>query len=576
MLASWIFLASSLFPSAPVGDSVADPLARAVQPRSARIDTVGILRHGALEGAKILTAGDSIVYDLAEWLRDNVLHSRTSDGAIRSRLILREGDVADSVHLKEAGRLLRLEKFLAEAKVDTVRTLDNRLMLRTETWDRWSTALIASLNRSGGETNWSLGLREANLLGTGQDVGFAYTSSALNSGWTFNYANTAWLTPGGQFLSTYADLTDGHSLSGSFGLPSRSRYQTWAWLMEYQDVVSQRRVLATPSVQDHFTGLAGAQWTSDALFATRPQSCYRWVRASVAKLWGESDRAGLSLVAESELDSAGAVRFLGFNPDTSKMDLVRKDPVYQKWIASVPQRDDRRLGLSLSLRHLDYVKQQNFNQLKWTEDIPVGWQLSTLGLVNVLSRGDVRDDGVVQANASWTALTGSVYQALTAAWRSYLIGSDPQQGTSSARLELRWIPSRRFQAIGAVANDAVYGVPVYQSQLSLGEDNGLPGYSARSFTGRGRFLSTGELRWTPSLEAFTIAPALALFAGTGRVSDQPSFTGDDSWKTGIGVGLRFGMTRSPTGLVNHLSISWPVGDQTRDSWLISLGAKQSL
>jgi outer membrane translocation and assembly module TamA len=98
---------------------------------------------------------------------------------------------------------------------------------------------------------------------------------------------------------------------------------------------------------------------------------------------------------------------------------------------------------------------------------------------------------------------------------------------------------------------------------------------ARSFTGRGRILTSTEIRWTPPLEAFTVAPALAVFAGAGRISDQPGFGGDGLWKTGAGIGLRFGMTRSPTGLVNHLSVSHPVGDKG-GSWLISLGAKQSL
>ncbi|MEK7391068.1 MAG: hypothetical protein AAB214_00740, partial [Fibrobacterota bacterium] len=172
MLASSLVLASFLSMSAAEGDSLPDSVAIVVPSKSTRIDTIQIVRHGALEGAKIVTAGDSLAYEIAEWLRDNVLHSRTKESTIQSRLIIGEGDMPDSIRLKEAGRLLRLEKFLAEAKVDTVRLADDLLALRVETWDRWSTGLIASLNRSGGETNWSLGLHEANLAGTGQDVGF--------------------------------------------------------------------------------------------------------------------------------------------------------------------------------------------------------------------------------------------------------------------------------------------------------------------------------------------------------------------------------------------------------------------
>jgi hypothetical protein len=469
-----------------------------------------------------------------------------------------------------------LEKFLAEAKVDTVRLPDDRLALRVETWDRWSTGLIASFNRAGGETSWSLGLHEGNLAGTGQDVGFAYTSTALLKGWIFNYVNTAMLVPGGQLSASYTDLSDGHVLSTSFGLPSRSKYQTWAWLVEMTDQTSTRRILATPSVKDRFARRYGADFTDDALFCYAPWSRYNFTRASISSLLGTDTRIGLTLVAESEFDSAGATK-IGFSVDSAMYSAARTDPTLLIWKSQTPMRDDLRLGFALSFKGIDYQRRQNFNQLKWTEDIPLGWQVSFQAMLNMASRGDLRNNGVVQTTASWTNLYGSIYQSASGSWRSFFDGSDPTQGTSSAKLELRWIPSTRFQTIGAISNDAIYGTPIYhtRNQLSLGEDNGLPGYMARSFTGRGRILTSTEIRWTPPLEAFTVAPALAVFAGAGRISDQPGFGGDGLWKTGAGIGLRFGMTRSPTGLVNHLSVSHPVGDKG-GSWLISLGAKQSL
>lgn len=563
-------------PSSPLGDTLADPLAsKPPVPVSNRIDTVQIVRHGAFEGAKIVTAGDSLMYEVADWLRDHVLHSRTSEKTIRGRLILKEGDSPDSVRLKEAGRLLRLERFLADAKVDTLRLDDGRLALHAESWDRISEGLIATLGHSGGETNWALGLREANLLGTGQDVGFSYSSTALRTGWTFNYANSAMFVPGGLLSATYVDYSDGHIFLGSLGLPNRSRYQTWAWSVDFEDRIWERRNLTTPSVRKRFSELYGAAWSDDALFCTNPDSRYRWVRGSIAKLWGESTRLGLSLVAESELDSVASAKG-AFTVDQDKLDATRADPFFTAWRAPQPHRDDRRLGLALSLRGIDHVRLNNFNNLKWTEDVPLGWQFTCSALANVLSNGDIRDDGYAASTFSWTGMTGRVYHSLATTWKSFFEATDPTQGTSTSKLDLRWIPSNRFQLLGAVANDATYGVPVWRSQLSLGEENGLPGYPARALTGRGRILANTEIRWTPPLEAFTVAPALALFAGTGNVSDQPSLLGDGPWKTGVGIGLRFGMTRSFTGLVNHLSISRPIDDGERKSWLVSFGAKQSL
>lgn len=578
MLASLLAAASLAAPSSPLGDTLADPLAAGSPATTAsnRIDTVRIVRHGALEGAKILTAGDSLAYDVAEWLRDHVLHSRTSEATIRRRLILGKGDMADSVHLKEAGRLLRLEKFLAEAKVDTFRQDDGKLALQAESWDRWSSAVIASLNRAGGELSWSLGRRESNLLGTGQDVGFAYSSTELRKGWWFNYLNSALFVPGGQLAVTYVDQTDGHDFFGSFGLPNRSRYQTWAWNIDFTDRTSEKRILATPGLKARFSELYGAKWTKDALFSTMPESRYRFVRGYVAKLWGDGIRTALSLVGETEMDSATRP-FGGFSVrDSSALAGIRRDPEFKDWMSRPPQRDDARLGLALSLRGLDHVRLRNFNQLKWTEDVALGWQWTGNVMANVRSTGDLRDDGYLWTTFSWTGMTGSLYHSASAGWKSFFEDGDAGQGSSNARLELRWLPSSKLQLLGALSNDAVYAQPVWNSQLSLGEDNGLPGYDARSLTGRGRILATSELRWTPPLEAFTVAPALALFVGTGRISDQPGILGDGPWKTGAGIGLRFGMTRSATGIVNHLSISRPIGDPDHASWLVSFGAKQSL
>ncbi|HQF54939.1 MAG TPA: hypothetical protein PK208_07475 [Fibrobacteria bacterium] len=564
-------------PSSPLGDTLADPFAPtpSVPAASEHLDTVIVLRHGALEDAKVLTAGDSLAFQVLEWLRDHVLHSRTSDATIRKRLILKPGDRPDSLRLKEAGRLLRLERFLADARVDTLRLDDGRLALRAESWDRWSSATPFSMGRSGGEFNWFLGIREANLLGTGQDLSIVYSSTELQRGWTFDYANTAVFAPGGQIQASYVDLNDGHDLAFTVGYPNRSRYQRWAWTLEGRDRVYQRRILATPSVRERFTREYGATWSNDALFAVQPDSRFRWTRASLIRYWGESTRLGISLVAESELDSVASAKG-AFTVDSAKLDATRQDPYYLAWRAPQPHRDDRRLGLALSVRGIDHVRLNNFNNLKWTEDIPLGWQLAMSAYANVLSSGDVRDDGLAQASASWTGIAWNVYHTAATTWKSFFEGADARKGTSTTRLEARWIPSSRFQTILSVSNDAIYGVPVYRSQLSLGEDNGLPGYPARAFTGRGRFLSGAELRWTPPLEALTVAPALAVFGGTGRVSNEATWSDRGDWKTGMGVGLRFGMTRSISGVVNHLSISRPIGDGERKSWLVSFGAKQSL
>ena len=562
--------------STPVGDSLPDPLrVPAPTATSTRIDSIAIVRHGALEGSKILTAGDSLAYDLAEWLRDSVLHSRTRGGTVRKRLGFGEGDAIDSLRLAEAERSLRTEKFLADARVSRKILPDGRNLVEVETWDRWSTTILASLNRSGGETGWLLGLHEGNVLGTGQDLAFWYSHTTLRDSWTQSYTNTAFLVPGGSLSASWAQLSDGHLAMFSLGQPVRTVFQDWAWSLDVQDQLSARRVQATRSLREALDSRYRLAWSGDSWFSQAPRSENRIVRMSVSRLWGREVRTQVSTIAESELDSSSSPR-TAFGFDTSDLPALRQDATLRSWLRRPPQRDDRRLGMSISVQGLRYARLRNFNQLKWTEDIPAGWKLSCTAMGNVLSRGDVRDDGYIHAQGSWTGISDGWYGTASGAWKSFFDGGDAKAGSAAAKTELRWLPAPGIQAIANANSQVVTGVPAWVTEVSLGEDNGLPGYPARYLSGKGLFLSTAEFRWALPLEALTVAPALAVVAGVGRVSEQADFLGDGPWREGVGFGLRLGMTRSPTAIVNHLTFSHPVGRDAKLGWLVSFGAKQSL
>jgi hypothetical protein len=572
---SLVLLAGLALAASPVGDSLPDPLTLHAAPAPRRIDTIVLLPHGALEGSKILTAGDSLAYDIAEWLRDNVFHSRTSPNTVRARLGFREGDPVDSLRLAESERSLRTEKFLADAKVRRQDLPDGRTAVEVETWDRWSTTILASLARSGGETSWLLGAHEANLAGTGQDVAFWYSSSSVRSSWTESYTNTAFLLPGGLFSLTWAELTDGHQVLASVGQPVRTVFQEWAWGLDFSDLISTRRSLASRSQRETLDSRYDLAWSEDSWLSSMPRSRNRTARFSVSNIQGRDTRLQISGIAESELDSASTPRS-AFGFDTTQLAALRADPELHSWLRRPSQRDDRRLGMSVSVQSLKYARLRNFNQLKWTEDIPTGWKLTGTAMANVLSRGDVRDDGYLYGQGSWTGIEGAWYGTAAGAWKSFFRDGDPQAGSAALRTEGRWLAAPGVQAIANASSQVVTGVPVGVTEVSLGEDNGLPGYPARYLSGRGLFLSTAEVRWALPLEALTVAPALALVAGAGRVSDGPDVLGDGPWRQGVGFGIRLGMTRSPAAIVNHLTFSVPVGRDSKLGWLISFGAKQTL
>ena len=576
-----LLLAVFLSTAAPIGDSLPDPLVMPISGGvSLRVDSVQVVAHGALEGSKVLTGSDRLVYSFAEWCRDSLLYSRTTPRTIRARLGFSEGDTLDSLRLAEGERNLRAEHFLADAKISTAPMENGRNLVRVETWDRWSTTILSGFNRSGGELSWLLGLREADLLGTGQDVGFSYYSTPRARSWTEYYSHTAFLVPGGLLQVIGSEISDGHNVIVNAGLPLRSRFQNWAWLVQFQDSLYDRRVLATPTLRSTLDRRYGNSlvWSPDSWFSDAPQSEARVARASLSRVWGTQTRTALSAVAESQLDSGATPGTVFSFPDNDPAlrDSLTSDPDLRSWLQRAPQRDDRRLGLSLSVQNLDYIRLRNFNQLKWTEDIPTGWILTGTALANVLSRGDVRDDGYLAALGSWTHVSGDLYGKASGTWKSFFKDGQAREGSAAATAEGRWLAGLGVQAIMGAGTQVVTGVPARVREISLGEDNGLPGYPARYLSGKGQFLTTSEIRWALPLEALTVAPALAIVGGAGRVSDRPSPFGDGPWREGIGFGIRLGMTRSPSALVNHLTVSRPLGPDGKLGWLVSFGAKQSL
>jgi len=569
-----LLLTAFLASASPVGDSVPDPLAVAGH-ASLRVDTIAIIPHGSLVGSKVLTTGDSLVYDWAEWFRDNVMRSRTTASTIRARLGFREGNTLDSLRLVDGERNLRSEHFLADAKITTKVLDDGRNLVQVETWDRWSTTLLEGINRSGGELSWLLGLRESDLLGTGQDVGFSYNYTPLARSWTETYTHTAFLAPGGLLQVLWSEVSNGHDIVVNTGYPLRSRFQDWAWLVQFQDSLSDRRVLATPALRTALDSRYALGWGEDSWLSDAPQSEWRTARAAFAHIWGHQTQTVLSAVAESQLDS-GATPGAAFSFDTAQLPALRSDPQLRAWLQQAPQRDDRRLGLSLTVQDLDYLRLRNFNQLKWTEDIPTGWSLTGTAMANVLSRGTVHDDGYLSAQGKWTGVDGDAYGSATANWKSFFKDDQSTAGSAAWTAEGRWLEGNGLQAIADATSQQVLGVPTWVSEVSLGEDNGLPGFPARYMSGKGLFLSTAEIRWALPLEALTVVPALAVLGGAGRVSDEPSVWGVGSWHEGLGFGIRLGLTRSPSAIVNYVNLSHPLGSDAKLGWLFSFGAKQSL
>jgi hypothetical protein len=591
--------------SGTVGDPLAPPLGDTIPDEGQPIDSIHFVRHGALEGTKIVTPGDSLAYLAAEWVRDHLLHNRTRESTVRQRLLFRTGDPIDSLRLAETERTLRAERFIAEASVRTRRSDDGRSTVDVETWDQWSTSVPLAINRAGGELSWLVGFNESNLIGTGQELGFSYMSKPLQTAWNFSYANRSFILPRHVLSVYWSNTSDGGSLALRLGHPLESRYQDWAWMLEADDAESDRIVYGDVSLWQQLrrthpavrTGDGGGGTSGDRvgsldaatieeLAGFGPLAWYggthtQKVRLWAQRVWGSDLRVSTGPLLESQRDSSGALYVSGKLP-ASLLEEMRQDERWKDLVDGPPEVDDRRLGWMGTIRGDRWIRRKNFNNLKWVEDIPVGWLVEASTAKTVVSRGESRGGIWNQVGGRWSGLADRTYAIASASWIGRTGGSGPYQDRQalSWRTELRRLSGAHFQGLLTASGDFVADAPI-SSQLTLGEETGLPGFPAHSFVGTTRNLFGTELRWTPPLEAFTVVPALAAFAGAGRVGDEIRPLGSGQWHYGAGVGLRFGLTRSINGIVNHVSISRPLGPEGGDwneggSWMFSFGTRQSL
>lgn len=591
---------------APLGDSLSDPLVpqSLPQPSSGRIDSIRFVHHGALEGSKALTKGDSLTYVWGDWVRDHVLHNRTREETISRRLLFSAHDPLDSLRLTEAERLLRQERFLADARIRVGRTADGRNLVTVETWDRWSTAVISGFNRAGGEMQWILGLSEANVLGSGRAVSGYYQSTTRRTSWNFGFLDNAFLHQGQTLSLNFSQASDGNTYAARFGRPLNSRYQDIAWMLEFDDAVADKYVWGDgplwQQLRRDYPARDASDWagqrsgtevgrldsrtleasSAHPLFdfrASHTQKTRLWMQ----RVWGDDLRIATGPLVEQQIDRPGDRYFWNGMPDSLVRDW-KSDSRFADFVARPPEIDDRRIGWMTTLRRDRWVRKTNFNNLKWVEDIPVGWLLEGTIVRATDSRGDDSHGAWFSAGGRWSGVGERTYGTASASWIRRTGGEGPFQDRQalSWKAEVRRSPAANLQALATASGDLVADAPL-TSQVTLGEDNGLPGFPAHSFAGTTRNLFGTELRWTPPLEAFTAVPALAAFAGAGRVGDDIRPLGSGEWHYGAGVGIRIGLTRSINGVVNHLSISRPLGPEGGDwndgrSWMLSFGAKQSL
>lgn len=157
----------------------------------------------------------------------NALHITTHASVIRRLLLVGAGSPLDSARLLESERALRELGVFRSVQLDTLRVGD-RLALRVQTADGWSTSPQLNFSSSAGSTTWSAAMVERNFLGLATLVSASYGVTPDRHSLDLQFASPGLVFRHAPLLAAYSNLSDGEAGAWSYGLPFYRTDARWS------------------------------------------------------------------------------------------------------------------------------------------------------------------------------------------------------------------------------------------------------------------------------------------------------------------------------------------------------------
>ena len=517
-------------------------------------------RQGAVVGHIDIDIGNVFATELPEENKSlfrlaNRLHITTRPDIVRQQLLFASGQPVSARLIQESERILRANRYLSEADIVPMRYRDGVVDLLVRTRDVWTFKPGINYGRSGGKNTSGFEVQESNLLGYGKEVTIARRASVDRTASELRYFDPRVFGSWTQFLGSYSSNSDGRYRYVSLDRPFYSLDTHWAVGGNAFDWQRTDQRYALGAVADEFrhfqqqadlTGGWSAGWRNG------------WVRRFAYGAMYESDRfapTGTILsAAELPADRKLVYPFVGF-----------------------------------TLLQDDFQKRRNLDQIERTEDFYIGtFVQARLGYATPAFGAD-------RSAWIWSVSAGTSFETVqrehTLVLRGDARARQEHGGTrnfiSNLDANYYWRVADRQLFYAALHVSAVSHLDA-ERQLMLGGDTGLRGYPLRYQEGTRQALLTLEHRTYTSYYLFRLFHlGGAVFFDAGRVwgESNPHLSAVPQASSpylrqgllkDIGLGLRFGSSRSAFGNVIHVDIAFPLdGDPSIKRVQFVLQTKQS-
>ena len=497
--------------------AIAIPLLAAVHPLRAQ-DTIRAVR---IETRPVFDSADA-----NSWFFHtlNLLHVTTRQFVVEEELTVHPGSPYDSAALAESTRNLRALGIFRDVAIDTVDSAGS-LVVRVDTHDAWTTNPTIHLQTSGTEATVGGGISERNFLGTNTLLSGEYTRNPDRSVLALEAAHPRLIARTVGVDVTFQGRSDGTIVEPTLSAPFFSLTTPAGGSLAGQAI--DARVLQF--VGGDPTPAREVRQRSDALVADGAAK----ISASDAGYL----RVGLT----------GQLRWDGFRPESATGPFPRS-------LAAA-------IGPYVEYRRVHYLTTRGYEAYGRDEDVDLG----------LTARVGVAAGGGIGPSASITAGTRIP--------RGFVLANASADGKfTSAGLDSGAViggVTAVFQGgtrhLGVIhADGGLRSRPYPGEEFDLGLGYGARAYPIHAFTGDRTYITSAEYRYIVVPDALGLeAVGVAAFVDHAGAwyAGSPVRSGTD-----VGVGLRFGALRSPTGGMIRIDLAYRAAtDVDRAQWVLAVG-----
>jgi hypothetical protein len=458
----------------------------------------------------------------------------------------------DYSDMAELERYLRSRKYLRDAKITSDKKMKNIIVT---TWDNWSLMPTISFGRQGGESTYSVGIKERNLLGLGIDAEIQTYENSQRKGYKFKSTIPLFNKKNIDLKLRFADNDDGTQQSLFLHKHFASFHTKYAYNVGFNEETRNDTVYQNAH--------------DEILFAhaiSYKKAEYAWLNVNTNESLVRF-RVGITQNNHtfSSVDNIDEYTYLNTGNNFKTIFIPQDRNFIYPWF-------------EVDYIEKDFKKLTNIHLISQIEDFNHGWKISSrLGI----------SDGTKKNNA-WALFQTEINKGFEIHENALIlmnIGFDSDIYKQRDNRLLLKFNAEYFYNIDLnwgfyISNTNIVSKNQYLDQpVTIGGNTGLRGFPLQYQHGERSVKFTSELRHYPHINLFKLFDlAGAAFLDIGKAfGDSIAENSEDAWLYSMGIGARLYSPHSAgSHQVIHIDFAFPQSNNPDiDSFEIRIEAKQS-